>query len=218
MRRRWPRLVISWSRLMAGNFQDPMVGRDLLIGGLLGVLHGSFVLFGMRLPAWLGFPSAPAFFTNVLMFNGIRTTLSVFLTSHLVASVFVGFAFLFVVLLFFILLRKQWLATGAFFVTMLVVELAAFASSGPRFFWLTSILISLTVTIAVIRFGLLATMAAQLFFFLMLEYPMTTDLTVWYIPATLFSLAIMIGIAVYGFYISLGGQRVFNGTGRILGE
>lgn len=218
VRRRWPRLVISWTRLMAGNFQDPMVGRDLLIGGLLGLLHGSWVLFGMRLPAWFGFPSPPAFFTNVLMFNGIRTTLSVFLNSHLVASVFVGFAFLFVVLLFFILLRKQWLATGAFFVTMLVVELAAFASSGPRFYWLTSILISLTVTIAVTRFGLLATMAAQLFFFLMLEYPMTTDLSVWYIPATLFSLALIIGIAVYGFYTSLGGQRVFNGTGTILGD
>jgi hypothetical protein len=218
VRRRWPRLIISWSRLMAGNFRDPMVGRDLLIGGLLGLLHGSLVLLGMRLPAWFGFPSAPAFFTNVLMFNGIRTTLSVFLNSHLITSVFVGFAFLFVLLLFYILLRKQWLAAGAFFVTMLVVELAAFAASGPRFYWLTSIVISLTVTIAVTRFGLLATMAAQLFFLLMLEYPMTTDLSVWYGPATVFSLALIVGLAVYGFYISLGGQRVFNGSGRILGE
>ncbi len=36
VRRYWPRLLISWSRLMAGDFRDPMVGRDLLVGGCWG--------------------------------------------------------------------------------------------------------------------------------------------------------------------------------------
>ncbi|MBD0314711.1 MAG: hypothetical protein ICV86_18265 [Microcoleus sp. T3-bin5] len=41
IRRRWSELMISWSRLMAGDFRDPLVGRDILVGGLLGLAHTS---------------------------------------------------------------------------------------------------------------------------------------------------------------------------------
>ena len=34
LRQRWPHRIISWSRLLAGRWHDPLVGRDLLIGGL----------------------------------------------------------------------------------------------------------------------------------------------------------------------------------------
>jgi serine/threonine-protein kinase len=32
VRRRWPRILISWSRLISGEWCDPLVGRDVLIG------------------------------------------------------------------------------------------------------------------------------------------------------------------------------------------
>ncbi len=32
VRRRWPRVLVGWSRLLAGSFRDPLVGRDILIG------------------------------------------------------------------------------------------------------------------------------------------------------------------------------------------
>ena len=39
VRRKWPDLLISWTRLLSGKFQDPLVGRDVLIrlffGGLI---------------------------------------------------------------------------------------------------------------------------------------------------------------------------------------
>jgi len=38
VRRRWPDSIISWSRLLAGRLRDPLVGRDILIGCLAGVL------------------------------------------------------------------------------------------------------------------------------------------------------------------------------------
>ncbi len=37
VRRHWPRAIISWSRLMAGRIRDPLVGRDVLFGVMLGV-------------------------------------------------------------------------------------------------------------------------------------------------------------------------------------
>jgi hypothetical protein len=38
IRRRWPSVLVGWSRLLAGSFRDPLVGRDLLIGCLMGVV------------------------------------------------------------------------------------------------------------------------------------------------------------------------------------
>ena len=29
-------MLISWNRLLAGDFTNPMIGRDVLIGGILG--------------------------------------------------------------------------------------------------------------------------------------------------------------------------------------
>ena len=37
VRRHWPRVMVGWSRLLAGNFRDPLVGRDLLAAGVLAI-------------------------------------------------------------------------------------------------------------------------------------------------------------------------------------
>ena len=206
VRKRWPRLIISWSRLMAGNYRDPMVGRDLLFGGLLGLIHGSCIPLGLLVTRWFGFEAPPILTLNVVMLGSVRMLLAAFLSSQVVASVFIGFAFLFFLLLLYIVLRKEWLATLALFVIALSIEVSAFAFGGPRFFWVASILIAAAITIVVARFGLLATMVAQLFFFLSVVYPMTTDFSAWYASSTIFALAIALGLTIYGFYISLGGR------------
>jgi serine/threonine-protein kinase len=38
VRRIWPQLLITWSRLMTGAVRDPLLGRDLLVGAAAGVL------------------------------------------------------------------------------------------------------------------------------------------------------------------------------------
>jgi hypothetical protein len=37
VRRRWPQIMITWSRLLGGGVHDPLVGGHLLIGGAFGV-------------------------------------------------------------------------------------------------------------------------------------------------------------------------------------
>ena len=206
VRRRWPRLIISWSRLMAGNYRDPMVGRDLLIGGLLGLIHGACIPLGLLITRWFGFEAPPIITVNVLTLGSLRRVLAVFLSSQVVPSVFAGFAFLFFLLLLYIVLRKEWRAALALFLITLAIEVSAFAFGGPRLFWVASILVAATITILVARFGLLATMVAQLFFFLSLNYPLTTDFSDWYASSTIFALLVALGLAIYGFYISIGGR------------
>src|SRR4029453_3221547 len=43
VRGRWPHSIISWKRFISGQLRDPLVGRDLLLGILLGVT-AAFVL------------------------------------------------------------------------------------------------------------------------------------------------------------------------------
>lgn len=37
VRRRWPLVLTSWTRVLSGRFRDPLVGRDVLAGALIGV-------------------------------------------------------------------------------------------------------------------------------------------------------------------------------------
>ena len=64
VRRFWPSTVVSWSRLMARQWRDPLVGRDILFGVALGVLihvvdMGSDVAGTRRLGYWPP-PSMPS--------------------------------------------------------------------------------------------------------------------------------------------------------------
>src|SRR5262249_22308247 len=38
-RRVWPQVLVSWTRVLAGRFNDPVVARDLLVGVLGGIAY-----------------------------------------------------------------------------------------------------------------------------------------------------------------------------------
>jgi serine/threonine-protein kinase len=60
LRRRAPASLISWTRLLAGRLREPLVGRDLLLGTLVGAAH---VLLEALTAVWLwssGADPAPA--------------------------------------------------------------------------------------------------------------------------------------------------------------
>jgi serine/threonine-protein kinase len=54
VRRRWPATLVSWNRLLVGGFGDPLVGRDVLAGCLLGAFSVAARL-GWFVPSWLGY-------------------------------------------------------------------------------------------------------------------------------------------------------------------
>ena len=120
-----------------------------------------------------------------MAFMGLRHILGTFLNGHIVLSIFIGFAFLFVLLLLYIILRREWLAAVAYFLLVAVIEIAAFAMSGPKGYAIASIVIAFLVMTVVARFGLLATMAFQLVFFSTLSQPLTSDLTSWFATANI---------------------------------
>jgi hypothetical protein len=61
VRRFWPEVLISWSRILSGRARDPLVGRDLLYGAVAGAGGALLITIMQLLPQWVGGPAiAPA--------------------------------------------------------------------------------------------------------------------------------------------------------------
>ena len=67
-----------------------------------------------------------------------------------------------------------------------------------------------TVLFTLTRFGLLA-MTVMFYFFALMSFPLTSDLTAWRAGATIVPLATMIGIAGYACYLAMAGRPLFSG-------
>jgi serine/threonine-protein kinase len=211
VRGRWPHRIISWSRLLGGNFRDPLVGRDLLIGGLFGVSLNLVYCVWILTPKWLG--RAPSLSPNVTGLSGFRGFLQQFMLILTQDTLMVALALLLVMLLLSFVLRKDWLTA---LVSWLLITFAL-AVNGHNlvidiFF---AGLIAAAIIFAAMRFGLLVSVSLFLFLTVSYELPMTTDFSVWYGVNAIFALLFLVGLAVYGCYVSLGGQQVFKGFGEV---
>lgn len=200
VRRRWPTSLITWSRVLAGKFTDPLVGRDLLIGIIFGLC---FTLLD-KLPNLDA--SQPAADVWLAILLGVRFVVGDFLNSTS-GAVIAPLAFTFLLTLLRALLRRDWLAAV---VAVLLIQLPAFLSGSPSAAIINLIFGSL-LGVAFIRFGLLALAAGTFIFFWLESLPFTTNLASWYAGTSLFVMFLVTALAGYAFYISLGGQKVFEG-------
>ncbi len=200
VRRYWPQTMITWSRLMAGRWRDPMVGRDVLFGTLLGTVY-SLLFQSYHFVNILG-GSSPD--TGLVPANlGAARLVGWILASRLDNAA--GGALYFFLILFVLraLFRKQWLA-GLTFVLIFVGM--RWAGQGPWYTPLFLLAIWTTLVVVMLRFGLFATMCLvfvidappQMFF--------TTDFSAWYGLSSLVILALIGAAAVWGFRTSLGGR------------
>jgi hypothetical protein len=67
-----------------------------------------------------------------------------------------------------------------------------------------------TFVFCTLRFGPLAMMSTLMVFHLWVFYPITTELTAWYASSFVVALILLLAMATYGFYTSLGGQPIFK--------
>jgi hypothetical protein len=65
--------------------------------------------------------------------------------------------------------------------------------------------------LAVVRFGLVTLAAGILTVELLLNVPVTADLSAWYAPGMLIVFLSVLALAVWGFWTSLAGQRLLSG-------
>src|SRR5262249_4403504 len=98
VRRRWPGMLISWSRLLTGSLRDALVGRDLLIGSVLGIVAAMATVFENLVRESVG--AIPALFAVLFSWTDLRH----FVAGGLVSNVMFGITgALFILLIIFVL-------------------------------------------------------------------------------------------------------------------
>ena len=200
VRRYWPQAIISWSRLLAGRVRDPLVGRDILFGILLGVIW-LVVFIASRLAAMKIGASPELLSTDYLL--STRRALGIWL-SQFPGTILGTLEFFFVFLGLKVVLKRDWLATIVF-----VAIFAAAKTLGSNYVALeaaTWIVVYLILALIVYRFGLVPLACASFTINLLANVPFTGDFSAWYLGTTIFALLSVVAPAVWGFYYSLGNE------------
>jgi serine/threonine-protein kinase len=201
VRKRWPETIISWTRALAGRFRDPLVGRDILLGCLLGVAMQVI----SEIPRWLGVDPRRPESIPLLSLSSTRHLFGEFLDSQ-IHSLVPPMLFLVLLLLFGVVLRRMAVAAGAI--------LVLFGCIGWAFghHWLdpaSGLLFAGVVLLSLTRFGLLATtvlFATQN----ALGFCITENLFAWYGAGTILAVLWILAIVGYGFSTSFAGRPLFG--------
>jgi hypothetical protein len=206
IRRRWPEILISWNRLLAGRFRDPLVGRSCLAGVLFGAAVSLAFSIPNALPSWFNIRGQTPIPADPMALSGWGQFLGIFL-SRQVGAVAYALVIVFALFLTRILLRSRWLAIAATGLVLVVINMGGENLSVE--FPIALVIAALTL-IVLLRFGLLALAVSQFTFFFLMHFPYTFDFSRWYAGRSLFALLIVLGLALFGFRTALAGQPMFG--------
>jgi len=107
-----------------------------------------------------------------------------------------------------VLLRKTWIAIVVATVLFFFVYMPPQGNLLP---YLLGFLVLVALHWAVLfRVGLLTVLVGTTIRELLLTLPLTFDLTAWYAHVTLLTLALVLGLAGWGFWVSLAGRPLFR--------
>lgn len=204
VRRRWPHLIVAWTRLLGGQARDPLVGRDLLIGTALG---GAFIVATLGIEVIgrrLGDTGLSDYARTVedlpLLGIGGRIALLALLAQ---GALNVSLIYMFVLTLLTMIVRRRAIATAIFFVLVAATFLLDASAPIDR---VQAIVPAAMMTVAIVRFGPLAMAAMFAMMATANTYPMTLDPSVWYAGASFFALAVIAALVAYALYTCLGGK------------
>ena len=204
VRRNWPQTIISWTRLVSGRLRDPLVGRDIVSGVLLGMAWVVIIEIGNLLSIRLG--NALQLGSSDLL-GGFRESVGYYL-SVATNSIQGALAFFLLLVLIKLIVRNQWLSV-LIFVAIQVT---------PRLLGSDHILLDLVIwtivfliaALAVVRFGLIALGIGVFLADVLLNVPYSLDFSNWYAAHNLLIVFSFFAIGLWGFYLSLGGKKLIK--------
>jgi serine/threonine-protein kinase len=203
LRRRWPEVLVAWARLLAGEFRDPLVGRDLLVGCAAGPLLALVAIAGLLMPDWLGLQSDFAFADVYGFAYGVQGVIPL-LVWRFAQGIIAGLGGVFLMLLLRLTLRSQHAAAIVF-----VVAGSVIAGMGLSNYWINfavGVVHFSVFALLLVRCGLLAAVTQFYVWALFIFFPVTTDLSVWYAGASVTPLLVLAALTLFGFVTSLGGR------------
>jgi serine/threonine-protein kinase len=207
VRARWPHSIVTWNRVLAGRWRDPKVASDVLIGAAVGaamftlfklffvvisrhvepVNFDASLNFAMGTRHWIGGHAGA-------LADGLRTGLMIFLTIFALRQILrydamaaVAAAVLFTMTQSDVIYAKEWAVIALVYVA--VYSALAFV---------------------LLRYGLVVTIAGVFFADAGNSVLLGWDWSAWYAPYGIASLLLLIAIAVWAFWRSLGGRDLIG--------
>ncbi|MBN2447462.1 MAG: serine/threonine protein kinase [Phycisphaerae bacterium] len=199
VRRFWPHMLISWSRLLAGRWRDGRVGQDLLLGATLGTVFYLLMQLDWYATGWLGFIQRMPWrsneeFTSVL---GGRQALAMCIEA-LRYSVYKGMFLLLILALLRVFLRRA--LPASIIAVILTAPMFVPRGSHPLVSWIVIGICGVGLAVWVMqRFGLIAVMAGLFVASMLSLNPLTLDTRVWYADTSFFALLVVMAVAIGGF-------------------
>jgi serine/threonine-protein kinase len=208
-RRLWPRMLVSWVRVLDGGFRDPLVGRDLLVGAAAGAWIALVGRLQFWIPAVLGGTSAlPTF--GYWTFEPLRGTLPAFVSIvaiHTGALLEIIFPMTWLLILRLLIRRT----VPAAIVAGLLGSILFYPETGSIPGYIVGSCFVMALLFGVLfRFGLLAFAAVYYVFRLLGQMPLTLHPGDWYLGVVLLALAFIAAPALWGFWTSRAGRPLFR--------
>jgi predicted Ser/Thr protein kinase len=200
VRARWPHAILTWSRVLAGRWQDAQVAAHVLYGASVGLIIAAFFLAAQWIDVWRGtIDSATGADTGV----SARYFIARVLTRASNAAEF-GLLVVFAIFCFRAVFRKDWIASVAAAVVFTLMEGDVWRGHIVNFpFFLV---IFALLAFALLRLGLVSTMAAIFFVNVLLQTPGAQGLTKPYESAVVLYPALLLAIVIWAFWRTSGQQ------------
>jgi serine/threonine-protein kinase len=211
VRRLWPHSLISWTRLLMGRFGDPMVGRDILIGAVAGVLVILIQRLEWLLPHALGAaPRLPYGVAEATLLGGAKALAQALVPKFLAGPLLVLFA----LTMSMIVLRRRVPAVAAATLLLMLGDAHWILRGGEGLAVasaLAEVVLVWTIVVAtLLRFGLLALASAFFFFDILQRWPLTFDASAWYAGTSLMGTLILGAVAGTALFLARGGASALR--------
>src|SRR5215470_16872506 len=126
-------MLVSWTRALSGDWSDPVVGRDMLLGCVVGVVFACLDVLAVLLPGRLGYAAEAPMAGLILNYLLGPTTFVAGVSYDLMTTgLFFPMASLFLFFLLRVTLRNDWGALALWVVVFpLVFSPAILTSEAP---------------------------------------------------------------------------------------
>ena len=210
-RRFWPDGLLGWSRLLSGHVRDPRIGRDILIGAVFGGLLMLCDLFRTMSPLLIGKPPGiPSGGAAVDSMNGLGALYGTWV-DILFSSLETALFFVMILIVARLVLPRTWLAVGLAIVVEAIVSGGGVPVGGVWWlYYLTQLIAIGLINFAIFRYGLLVTALMIVIDNIPSSVPIVMNGPSWATMPGLLSIALVVGVACFGFYAARAGQPLFG--------
>ena len=204
----WPQSIIGWERVLRGRLVDRRVGKDVLVGVLMGAFGGLVHEMRRWLPIVLGDPPGPPMLdhgSSLELLDGALPALGVF--AEIVVDVArEAFKFFTSVVLLRLLLGR---AVPSLLVAAVLWALAwsggfRFGDAASVFQFFAVLALTAAFGLVLARVGFLALLTGFVVYGVLTNFPFHLDLDHWTISTSMLGFAIVSGLTLLGVAGALG--------------